>query len=101
MVNATETSAFKDAFSGIDFTKIGKGIIFLGYYINDLFIRLFTAIFKSLNLPFTSFQSAIVLSIIYMISLYVVLIVLENLKPIVKWAIVVAIIWLILGFFRF
>lgn len=105
MVNATNQSAFSNAFqesfSGVDFGTIGKNIVFVGYYINDLLIRLFTAVFKSLNLPFTNYQSSIVLVIIYMVALYIILILVENLKPILKWLIAGAIIWLLIGFFKF
>ena len=95
------SNAFQESFSGIDFGEIGKNIVFVGYYINDLLIRLFTAIFKSLNLPFTSYHSSIVLAIIYMTALYIVLTLVQNLKPILKWLIAGAIIWLIIGFFKF
>lgn len=102
MPNATGfSSAFQESFSGIDFGSIGKNILFVGYYINDLIIRFFTAIFKSLNMPFTSYQSSIVLAIIYMTSLYIVITFVENIKPFIKWLIIIAIIWLILGFFKF
>lgn len=93
-------SVFSNEFAGYDFGVIGKNILFVTYWINDLIVRLITAILKLTNLPFTNYHATIILVIVYMILLYIVISTLENAKPLVKWGILGAIIWLLIGFFK-
>lgn len=101
MVNASATSALQGSASGIDFWAIGKNVMFVGHYINDMFASLFTIIFQSFKLPYGNTQSSILLAIIYLIIFYIVVKVAEKkIKPIVKFSIAGLIIWLLIGFFK-
>ena len=94
-------SAFQQEFSDINFSFMIKNIVFVGFYINDLLVRLLTATFKTFNIPFTSYHSTVIIIIVYMIGLYLAITLMQTVKPIIKWLVVILIIWMLLGFFKF
>ena len=98
--NSSISSAFQQQFNGVDFNSIIKNILFFGYYINDLLVRLFTAILEGIGTPFTNYHSTIILMIIYMVGIYLAITLMQTVKPIIKWVIVGLIIWMVIGFFR-